>query len=411
LTTLYDKLDKENLLNAALSCIHCAMCRQALPSLTKSNRFADICPSGLYFNFEAYYSSGRNEIARAILREEFPLQDSKMLEEIIFSCTTCGACEVNCRYINDTNVLPVNTTEKIRALLVKKGVGPLPSHKKFAEYVEKYNNPYGESSKRNNWLEDISKLDLLDAKYFYFVGCTTGYRLPNIAEKVTNILNINNENYTISSKELCCGSPLLRTGQLDDVERLIRTNLKIIKESGAKVVLFSCAGCYKTVTIDWPEILGEPLPFKTMHFSQYLAEKLKKKKMKFKNSLSFKVAYHDPCHLGRGMFPNQVYNEPRYVIDQIPGIQRIILDREKDSTLCCGAGGGVKAGMPEYSEYIATLRVEECRYLGAEYIITPCPFCIRGLGDGAKKEAELSGKPEMKVMGLTELVSKALGGK
>jgi len=87
------------------------------------------------------------------------------------------------------------------------------------------------------------------------------------------------------------------------------------------------------------------------------------------------------------------------------------LDREQDAALCCGAGGGVKAGMPEYSEYIATLRVEEVRAKGADTIVTPCPFCIRNLTDGAKKEADESGKKQIEVIELTELVSKALEAK
>ena len=409
--TLYDKIDYEKTLNSALSCIHCGMCRQTLPSLTKSHKFADSCPAGLYYNYEAFYSPGRNEIARAILREEYPLRDSEMLQEIIYSCTTCGACQVNCRYICDTNVMPVDTTEKIRAYLVNKGIGPLPNHQKFAENIIKNDNPYGETKKRNSWVKDASKLDQVGSKYLYFVGCTTGYRLTNIGNSTINILDSLKEKYTISSQELCCGSPLLRTGQLNEVERLVKQNIKNIMELGVKVVLFSCAGCFRTVTLDWPEIIGKELPFKTMHISQYLAEKVKKRKLKYKNSQKMKVAYHDPCHLGRHMFPNQVYDEPRLVIDKIPNIERIELDREKDSTLCCGAGGGVKAGMPEYSEYIAMLRVQEIRSKGAETIVTPCPFCIRALSDGAKKESENSKLPEIKVIGLTELVSNALGGK
>ncbi|MHA1268828.1 MAG: (Fe-S)-binding protein [Candidatus Helarchaeota archaeon] len=406
--SLYDKIDREKILNSAMSCVHCAMCRQVLPSMTKSNAFADICPSGLYFNYDAYYSTGRNEIARAIIREEYPLEESDLLNEIIYSCTTCGACEINCRYICDTNVLPVHTTETIRAILVKKGIGPLPNQKKFAEHVKNVNNPYGESGKRNNWVEDTSVIDRKKAKILYFVGCTTGYRLTNVAHATIKILNFLKEDFTISSHEVCCGSPLIRTGQLDDVERLINENLEMIKNSGAKTLIFSCAGCYRTVSKDWPNIIGHKLPFKTLHIAEYLAQKVKKKKLRFNKELNMKIAYHDPCHLGRHMFPNQIYDQPRYIIDSIPGIQRILLEREMDSTLCCGAGGGVKSGMPDYSEYIATLRIEEIRACGAETVITPCPFCIRGLSDGAKKEADSSKLNPIKVMGLTELILKAL---
>jgi len=402
------QIDKEALLNSALSCIHCAMCRQALPSLTKSNKFADVCPSGLYFNYEAYYAPGRNELARAILRNEFPLGESEKLNEIVFSCTTCGACEINCRYICDTNVLPVHIIEKIRAILVEKGIGPLPAQKRFSDYIQAHGNPYGETGERNSWLKDPAKLDKKGAKMLYFVGCTTGYRQPNIAQATTRILDVVKEDYTVSREEICCGSPLFRTGQLSDIKELVSKNIAIIQRLQCRTVLFSCAGCYKTVTQDWPEILGAPLPFKTVHMAKYLADKIKKFKFK---SLNMKVAYHDPCHLGRQMFPNQIYEEPRKVIDKIPGVKRIVLDREEDSALCCGAGGGVKAGMPDYSEYIATLRVEEVRAKGADTIVTPCPFCIRNLTDGAKKEAEESGKKQIEVIELTELVSKALEAK
>lgn len=407
-TTTIDESTTAALLKSALSCVHCALCYQALPSLTRSDKFADTCPAGMYYKFDAYYSAGRNEIARAILRNEFPLSESEKLKEIVFSCTTCGACEINCRYACDTNVLPVHITEAIRALLVQKGIGPLDSQKGFAEHVKKLGNPYGEPGERNSWIENKESVDKKGQKYFYFVGCTTGYRMPGIARATSKILGRFGDDFTVSSKELCCGSPLLRTGQVSDVRRLVEENIREIKDSGATEVVFSCAGCYRTAMRDWPRIMGTVMPFKMTHMSQYLAEKLKKTKVNFKNLPSMKVAYHDPCHLGRHMFPNQVYDEPRFVIDALPGIQRIGLDREKDSTLCCGAGGGVKTGIPEFSEHVASLRIEEARARGADAMVTTCPFCVRGLSDGVKKGNGGRASPEMKVLELTELVASAL---
>jgi heterodisulfide reductase subunit D len=408
--TINNGVDKEKTLDAALNCAHCSMCYQALPSLTQANSLSDTCPAGLYFTYEAYYSPGRNQLAASILQDQFSLTDSEKLKEILYSCTTCGACEINCRYINDMNVLPVHLTESIRALLHEKGIKPLASHVKFAESIVAQNNPYGETSERNASLIDKLKKSKNQGKILYFVGCTTSYRLPNIAEATINILEHLKTDFTISKEEICCGSPLIRTGQLDDVERLVNENIKMIQNTDAKSVLFSCAGCYRTVTTDWPRIYGKELPFNTIHITEFLAKKIEKGKLKFKNPLAMKVAYHDPCHLGRHMFPNQVYDEPRLVLDSIPGIERLPLKREKDSTLCCGAGGGVKAGLPEYSEYIASLRVNEARAVGAEVLTTSCPFCMRGLNDGATKEAQDNNENKIPVIALTELVNKAIGG-
>ncbi len=408
--SIYDKIDWEDLKNRALSCIHCAMCRQTLPSETKNNAYADTCPAGLYFNFEAYYPPGRNEIARAIIRNEYPLQDSEKLQEVIFSCTTCGACEIHCKYIVDMNVCPTDIMEKIRAKLVKEGIGPLPAQIKFSENVKQTKNPYGEITERNAWFNDIAYKDKGSAEIFYFVGCTTGFRQQELGNNTVSILKNVKADFTISSKEICCGSPLIRTGQLDQVEELVKKNVELIKKTGSKTVLFSCAGCYRTVSRDWPEILGKELPFNTIHISEFAANKIENKKLKFSKKLNEKVVYHDPCHLGRHMHPNRVYEQPRYVLDNIPGIERKIFYREKDESLCCAAGGGVKAGMPEFSEYIAALRVDEARAVGAETIVTTCPFCIRGLSDGAEKEAKDSGKTKIKVKSLTRLINEALGG-
>ncbi len=407
--TLYEKIDFKKVLTSAWSCIHCGLCRQTLPSLTKSNAYADTCPAGLYFNFESYYSPGRNEVVRAILRSEFPLDQSEKLLDVIYSCTTCGACEMNCEYINDDNVTPTHNFEKIRAYLVNKGVGPLPAHVKISQNTNKFNNPYGESEPRNSWAGASPSKDKESADVFYFVGCTSGYRNKDLAINTAKIFDALGVKYTISTKEVCCGSPLLRTGQLDQVERLVKENIAAIDASGAKTVVFSCAGCYRTVSLDWPEILGKELGFETLHISEYLAKQLKKKSLKFKNAINMKVAYHDPCHLGRHMRPKPVYEEPRFVLDNIPGLDRKIFQREKDSTLCCGAGGGVKSGLPEYSEYIASLRVTEARSIGAETIVTACPFCVRGLNDGAKSEAKQTSKPEIAVKDLTEVVCEAMG--
>jgi len=143
--------------------------------------------------------------------------------------------------------------------------------------------------------------------------------------------------------------------------------------------LFACSGCFRAAEVDWPRLIGKKLPFEVIHITEFLADLIKQDKIKWEKSINKTITYHDPCHLGRHV---GVFDAPRYVLSHIPGVKFIEMDRNKDFQRCCGAGGGVKAGIPDLAIAVASSRVQDALATHADILASACPFCKRNLMDG-----------------------------
>jgi Fe-S oxidoreductase len=176
----------------------------------------------------------------------------------------------------------------------------------------------------------------------------------------------------------------------DDVVKMMKDNVDAIKKQGVETLVTSCAGCYRMFKEEYPKYVD--IPFKVLHISEFLASQdLKLKPMKAK------ATYHDPCHLGRHA---KVYDAPRDVIKKIPDLEFKEMANNRDTSRCCGGGGGVRSAYPAESKIMAEARLEEAAF--ADMIITTCPFCVNnlefGMPDGKKK----------RIVDLTELVDELL---
>ncbi len=383
----------EDYRDEAARCCKCSICKIVLPIEVKSLRYSAICPSGTRFHFDSYYASGKMEIARAICDGE--LDYTERLLHIFYACTGCGACNGQCFYVK--GLKPLEIFEELKAKVVEDGFGPLPEHIKFAESIEKNSNPYQEPhEKRFQWVKDKSLIDK-NASIAYFIGCTSNYRTYETAEAVINILRKLNVNYTILSDEWCCGSPLLRTGQRSLAKKLMNHNLKILENQGVKKVIFSCPGCYRTYKEDYQKF-GADFSFTFLHIIEFLAEFTDS--FKFSKSIDDTITYHDPCHLGRHL---EIYEAPRKILNSIPGVNLIEMERIKEYSWCCGAGSGVKAALPNFASWSAKERLEEAKDTGAKTLITCCPFCKINFEDSIK-----NGGLTIRVMDLLEYLDKYL---
>jgi heterodisulfide reductase subunit D len=204
---------------------------------------------------------------------------------------------------------------------------------------------------------------------------------------------------TLSPEEWCCGSPALRVGKRELFAEIAKHNSEAIKKAGIKRIVTSCAGCYRTLKIDYPEFVGK-LPVEIVHTSELLANLIKDGRLKLKGVISETVTYHDPCHLGRHC---GVYEPPRDVLKSIQGITYVELPRNRQSAWCCGAGGGVKSGYPDFALWTAKDRLKEVEVAGAKALVSTCPFCATNFKDTIKDTTS-----KLKFYDLTELVLKAL---
>ncbi|HOK27964.1 MAG TPA: heterodisulfide reductase-related iron-sulfur binding cluster, partial [Methanomassiliicoccaceae archaeon] len=199
-------------------------------------------------------------------------------------------------------------------------------------------------------------------------------------------------------EEWCCTSPALRTGQTDITHEFAQHNIREVETRGAKAMVMTCAGCYKTTSHDYGTYYSNPT-FPVYHFTQYVLDLIKSRKLKFTKELNLKVTYHDPCHLGRH---GGVFEEPREVLKKIPGVELVEMPRNRMGSRCCGAGGGYKSAFNDLAVNIAAERVKEALATGADILVTTCPFCVLNLQAGAKQIGS-----NIRVLDISELLLEA----
>ncbi len=425
-------------------CIHCKACRFAYsgePSREGIGEFTgkqgtvlyegmvDACPAGIEYGWEAFWNAGKIWIARSILSGDLEFTDE--VRDVIMPCITCGQCSAQC----ENKIPTVDVIESLRAACVEAGVPMIEKHQLVDRLVKELNNPYGgKADERFKWAKDAGLgkyINNKNAKVGYYVGCTASYRQVEVAIATAKIFEQLGIDFTLIEEEVCCGSPFFRVGAVDTAQMLMKKNLEAFKN--LDTVYFSCAGCYRTITIDYPKWMAEDekLPFKTMHAFEVVSKLITEGKIKFKPNKELKgkvVTYHDPCHTGRHfalemeqsmikesknlMFDMRKVNKaidawfeiPRVILRKLEedvGIKFTEMYRIKNNSMCCGAGGGVRAGYPEFSLRTASLRCDEANAVKADILTTECPFCWRNLSDANEQYNH-----GMQVMGVLEMISK-----
>jgi heterodisulfide reductase subunit D len=424
-------------------CIHCKACRFAYsgePDKEGIGEYTgkqgtvlyegmvDACPAGIEYGWEAYWNAGKIWIARSILSGD--LEFTEEVRDVILPCITCGQCSAQC----ENKVRTVDIIEALRAACMESGVPMIDKHELVDKLVKERNNPYGGAAgERLKWAKDAGLEKFInnkDAKIAYYVGCTASYRQVEVAIATAKLFEQLGMNFTLVADEVCCGSPFFRVGAVDTAQELMKKNLEAFKN--VEMVYFSCAGCYRTFTIDYPKWMAEDekLPFKTEHAFELVARLVEQGKIKFKPNKELKgkvVTYHDPCHTGRHFAVDMEqemiekstnlmmdsrkikeaidawYEVPRIILRKLEedvGIKFKEMYRIKLNSMCCGAGGGVRAGYPEFSIKTASLRCDEANAVGADILTTECPFCWRNLSD-----ANETYNHGMKVMGVLQMIT------
>jgi fumarate reductase (CoM/CoB) subunit B len=271
----------------------------------------------------------------------------------LFTCTTCQACWKVCPKKIE---IPGKAIEKLRAHANKRGL-TLPRHKEVAALVQETGGSIPRTSE--SFLEKVS--DVIEpygpvkATVGFFIGCMYNLRQQQSALDAMEVLQRNGIRVIIPKEQVCCGSPLIRTGQLSYVDTLKQRNIETFRSRGIDTVLTMCAGCGTTLKKDYTT------PFKVIDINELLTQY----GIEPPARLRVKATYHDPCHLMRGQ---GIRDQPRELIRQV-------VDLVEMPSICCGSGGGVRAGNPDEAAALGRRRGEEIKKTGAEIVITSCPFC------------------------------------
>ena len=398
-------IDTKNLTAVQLmeldSCTRCGECVKWCPTYAASGQKPGLAPRDKILRWKQYMNKSYGLKAKLFGPEEIPQSELEEFKDDVHGCTTCGICGTVC----ESGINTVELWEAMRANLVKKGIGPYGKQSMFPKLIGQYHNPYMKDQKdRLAWVPKDVKI-ANKADIVYFTGCTAGYNQLSLAFATSRVLNKLGIPFAmLGEEEWCCGSALIRTGQahINELPREIaKHNVEAIQKKGAKKVVFACAGCFRAAKVDWPRLLGKELPFEVIHITEFLAGLIKQDKIKWVKPINRTITYHDPCHLGRHV---GVYDAPRYVLSHIPGVKFVEMDRVKEFQRCCGAGGGVKAGIPDLALGVAESRVKDALATNANILSSACPFCKRNLSDGRD-----SLKVDLVVEDVIELVAEALG--
>jgi len=383
------------------SCADCGRCSDNCPANAVgrplSPRFITI--KARDYNFQHYPVLGRVNNGTALVGSIYS-------EDEIWSCTTCGACEAECPLL----VEYIDKIVDLRRGMVDDGNVP-QSLQKPLKALESRGNPYGKMEKKKaDWanakefqqicpVKTLGKNNGADA--LYFVDSITSYddRMQAIGRATAKILNHVGENFGIlGAAEKDSGHEVRRFGEETLFMALRDHNVDAIKASGVRRIVTADPHAYNALKHDYKDV--PPVE----HISQVIAREVKAGKIKFnpvenENSV---YAYHDPCYLGRH---NQIYDDPRDVLDAIPGLKRVEMTRSRDRSFCCGGGGLMLFYEPKEDERMGVKRVKMAAEAGANVMVTACPFCMVNIED-AIKVAGLEGK--MTAIDLAELVDQQI---
>ncbi len=343
----------------------------------------------------------RNFSIRKIIREAtFGLTEIE--GEDIWRCTTCGNCPSQC----PRGVTQIEIGVSLRRLASEYGVFPesVRAVRTIRGSLTNEGNPLSEDrAKRADWAGDLSvKPFTEDMDILYFVGCYLSYdpRMKKVAVATANILKKAGINFGIlGSKENCCGESIRKTGGEDVFRTLAKENIKTFIDNGVKRILVSSPHCYHTFKNEYPEFM---VNFEIVHISQYLSELIRDGRLRPTKEYGKKVTYHDPCYLGRH---NGIYDEPREVLRQVPGLELVEMPDARENSLCCGGGGGRIWMETPKEERFSDLRVAQAKELGAEELVTSCPYCITNFEE-SRLNLELDGV--LAIKDITEIIQEVL---
>jgi Fe-S oxidoreductase len=236
----------------------------------------------------------------------------------------------------------------------------------------------------------------------YFPGCYPSYdpRMKKVAVATVSILKKAGVDFGIlGDRENCCGESIRKAGNETLYKRLARENIKTFIENGVHKILVSSPHCYHTFKNEYPEF---NVNFEVVHITQYLSELITKGKLELKSEYKKRITYHDPCYLGRH---NGIYDEPREVLNNVPGLELVEMMESRENSFCCGGGGGRIWMETAKDERFSDFRLEQAAETGADELVTACPYCITNFEDS---RLSMKNGESIIIKDITEIISEII---
>ncbi len=326
--------------------------------------------------------------------------------EVLWSCTSCGACENACPVL-------INHVDRImdmrRHMTLMEGNVSTELTNTF-QNIERNYNPWGiGADKRADWAEGLNLKyfggsdDNDKAEYLFWVGCAGSYdiRAQKTMKAFAEIMDNGGISYAIlGQKEKCSGDTLRRTGNEYAFDALAKENIETLNDLGVKKVVTACPHCFNTLKNEYPAFGGN---YQVQHHTQMIEQLISSGRIELTEAVEGKVTFHDPCFLGRW---NDEVEAPRQSLAAIKHLKLVEMKETKKKSFCCGAGGG-QMWMEEMEDTkrINIERTEHALETGADTIAVGCPFCMTMIEDGVKAK---SMEDKVKVRDVAEIVLDAM---
>jgi len=366
-------------------------------------------------------SAMRYRPAQMMRLAQFGLEQALAQDPSIWRCVGCDSCTEHCPWnLSVRRLVEIMRQKVMQEWYLNGGIDTLGENPDLIKGVRALNmlggriganyNVSGEdNAARLAWTDNLTKkpeglVRDVDADLAYFVGCVSAmfpmsYGIP---QGLTTVLDRAEVRFTtLGDDEWCCGYPLLMAGQLKQAEELIRHNVDAMRALGVPRVMVTCPSCYHMWHHVYPELLDEPLGFEVVHAAQVLSDLVADDRLPLvEPRRAGVVTYHDPCDLGR---KGGVFEEPREVIQSVPGFEFVEMQQSREHALCCGGGGNLETFDPDLVEEVSMQRIAQAVEVGAQYLVSACPQCVRTLSKAAR-----ASRARIRVMDLTQFVEMAL---
>ncbi len=399
--TLEDLTWKESL--DLYACTECGRCQSACPAW---NTGKPLSPKLLVMNLRDHLLEEGPRLLEAGRSGDSltptPLVPDVIDDEVVWACTTCGACMQEC----PVDIEHIDTIVDLRRNLVMAESRFPPEAGTLLRNLESSSNPWGlPQSQRASWAEGLDVRVIGEEErapeYLYWVGCAGSFddRAKAVSRAVVEVLRRAEVSFAIlGPRELCSGDPARRMGNEFLFQTLAERNVETLNGAGVTTIVANCPHCFNTLRNEYPDYGGR---YEVIHHTQLIARLVSQGHLRLTGRVPATVAYHDPCYLGRH---NAVYRDPRSALAAVPGVQTVEMPRHAERGLCCGAGGARMWMEERIGKRINRERMDEAASTGADTVGVACPYCLIMLDDGARDRGD-----ETRVLDVAQIVAQALG--
>jgi len=342
----------------------------------------------------------RNFIVRRIMHQgQLGLIDFE--DEDMWQCVSCGLCVERC----PRGVEIIDIMSALRRAISELGIAKIPDSLRItSKNLLAVGNPLGEPpEKRVDWAKDLDiKTYTQGTETLYFPCCYQCYdqSARRAAQATVNILKKADVDFGIlGNNVVCCGESIRKGGSEGAFQGLAQSNIGTFTDAGVKKVVVTSPHCYHTFKHEYAELGGN---LEVVHSSQYLLDLIKQGKLNLTKKVNKKVVYHDPCYLGRH---NDIYDEPREVLNNIPGLELVEMREYRENSLCCGGGGGRIWMETKSGERFSDIRLEQALEADAKVLAVACPYCLLNFEDSV---LTLEKSNVIEVRDIAELVQEAI---